>query len=40
MDGLVARVPEVVAMSVRRSCENKAAVVALDEKKRAVCALL
>ena len=40
MDGLVARVPEVVAMSVRRSCENKAAVVALDEKEGGVRATL
>lgn len=40
IDELVARVPEVVAESVRRSCENKAAVVALDEKEGGVRATL
>merc|ERR1711871_20344 len=37
---LVARVPSIVAESVRRSCENKAEVVALDENEGGVRATL
>ena len=40
MDELVARVPSIVAESVRRSCENKAEVVALDENEGGVRATL
>lgn len=40
MERLVAREPEALAEAVRRSCENKAAVVALDERETGPRALL
>lgn len=38
--GLLAREPELMIYAVRRSCENKAAVVAQDERESGVRALL
>jgi len=40
IDGLLALDPELTAYAIRRSCENKAAVVAADEREGGVRALL
>jgi len=40
MDRLLAREPEALAYAIRRSCENKAAVVAADEKEGGIRAYL
>ena len=40
MDRLLARDPEALAYAIRRSCENKAAVVAADEKEGGIRAYL
>jgi 3-dehydroquinate synthase len=33
MDALISREPEAMAIAIRRSCENKAAIVAADERE-------
>ncbi|WP_072293731.1 3-dehydroquinate synthase [Nitrosovibrio sp. Nv17] len=40
VDGLLARDPDALTEAIRRSCENKAAVVAADERESGVRALL
>jgi 3-dehydroquinate synthase len=40
VDGIMSRDPVILAETVRRSCENKAEVVALDEKEGGIRATL